>query len=180
MTYRALLLAAALFALALSPDAARAQSQPDAARLAAAKEMMQAAGVARQFDGVMPLMLQQLAQGFIAVAPGNAQQIRDVFAELGEKFSDRKGVLIDQVAALYAEQLSLEELTAVADFYRSPAGTKMSSIQPSLTRQAMLLGQRWGAEVGREIEREARLELKKFGIEISSGVVNLEPSSAEQ
>jgi hypothetical protein len=166
MPYRALLLAAALFALALSPPAARAQTEPDAARLAAAKEMMQVAGVARQFEEVMPVLLQQLAQGFVAVAPDKAQEIREVFSQLGGKFIDRKGVLIDQVAALYAEQLTLEELTAVIGFYRSAAGVKMIAIQPHVMRQAMLLGQRWGAELGREIEEEARRELKKRGIEL--------------
>ena len=30
----------------------------------------------------------------------------------------------------------------------------------------MALGQRWGAQIGREIEQEARKELKKRGIEL--------------
>jgi hypothetical protein len=30
----------------------------------------------------------------------------------------------------------------------------------------MALGQRWGAQLGREIEEEARRELKKRGIEL--------------
>jgi hypothetical protein len=29
-----------------------------------------------------------------------------------------------------------------------------------------VLGQRWGAEIGRELEQEARKELKKRGIEL--------------
>jgi uncharacterized protein len=166
MPYRALLLAAAVFVLLFSLPSARAQTTPDAARLAAAKEMMAVAGVAKQFEEVMPLLLQQLAQGFVAVAPDKAQEIREVFSQLGSKFNDRKGELIDQVATLYAEQLSVEELTAVAGFYRSPAGVKMIAIQPHVMRQAMLLGQRWGAELGREIEEEARRELKKRGIQL--------------
>ena len=31
-------------------------------------------------------------------------------------------------------------------------------------RQSMTLGQRWGAQLGREIEQEAREELKKRGV----------------
>jgi hypothetical protein len=166
MPYRALLLAAALIVLAPAPHASRAQSGPDAARLAAAKEMMDVAGVARQFSEVMPLLLRQLAQGFIAVAPDKADEIRQVFAQLGGKFHARKGELIDQVAALYAEQLTVDEMGAVIAFYRSPAGVKMIAIQPQVMAQAMLLGQRWGADLGREIEQEARRELKRRGIEL--------------
>ena len=43
---------------------------------------------------------------------------------------------------------------------------KFIAIQPDVMRQAMMLGQRWGAELGREIEEEARGELKKRGIQL--------------
>ena len=55
MSYRALAVAAALLALVALPTPARAQA-PDAERLAAAKELMQVAGVAKQFDEVMPYL----------------------------------------------------------------------------------------------------------------------------
>jgi hypothetical protein len=166
MPYRAFLLAAAVLVLALPSPAVRAQATPDAARLAAAREMMQVAGVAGQFSEVMPVLLRQLAQGFVAVAPDKAEVIGEVFAQLGTKFDERKGELIEQIAGLYAERLSLEELGAVTAFYRSPAGAKMMAVQPQVMRQAMQLGQRWGAQLGREIEEEARRELKKRGIDL--------------
>src|SRR5205085_12571354 len=105
-------------------------------------------------------------QGFMAVAPDKANEIREVFGQLGAKFIDRKAELIEQIAGLYAEQMSVEELAAISGFYRSPAGVKFISIQPQVARQAMVLGQRWGSELGREIEEEARRELKKRGIEL--------------
>ena len=143
----------------------RAQA-PEPARLSAAREMMEVAGVAKQFDELMPLLAQQLSQSFMAVAPEKADEIRQVFAQLPGKFIDRKGELIDAVASLYAQELSVEELGAVSAFYRSPAGAKLLAVQPQIARQSMALGQRWGAQIGREIEQEARKELKKRGIEL--------------
>jgi len=70
------------------------------------------------------------------------------------------------VASLYAQELSVEELGAVSAFYKSPAGAKLLAVQPQIARQSMALGQRWGAQIGREIEQEARKELKKRGIEL--------------
>jgi uncharacterized protein len=163
MSYRAAVAAAALLALLFLPPPARAQT-PDAQRLAAAKELMQTAGVAGQFDQVMPVLTQQLAQGFISVAPDKADEIREVFSQLAVKFVDRKGELIDQIAEVYAEKLALEDLNAIIGFYKSPAGVKFIAAQPDILRQSMILGQRWGARLGREIEQEAREELKKRGI----------------
>ena len=41
---------------------------------------------------------------------------------------------------------------------------KFVAVQPDIMRQSMMLGQRWGAQLGREIEQEAREELKKRGV----------------
>jgi len=166
MSYRAAAIAAALLALVTLLSAPLRAQTPDAERLAAAKEMMEVAGVAKQFDEVMHVFMQQPAQGFISVAPEKADEIRDVFNQLAVKFVDRKGELIDQISALYAEKLTREDLAAIIVFYRSPVGAKFIALQPEITRQSMMLGQRWGARLGQDIEQEARRELKKRGIEL--------------
>jgi hypothetical protein len=165
MSHRALLLAWTLLALVATPAPLYAQA-PDTPRLAAAKELMQVAGVAKQFDEVMPMLAQKLGESFVAVAPDKADLIREVFAQMAVKFVDRKGELIDQIAVLYADKLTLEDLTAVIGFYKSPAGLRFIAVQPEMARLSMALGQRWGAQIGREIEAEARRELKKRGIDL--------------
>ena len=163
MSLRAAAIAAALLALVTLPAPVHAQAA-DAERLAVAKDLMQVAGVAKQFDEVMPYLTQQLAQSFVAIAPDKAGEIREVFSQLAVKFVDRKGELIDQITALYAEKLTLEDLRAIVAFYKSPAGVRFITAQPDIMRQSMTLGQRWGAQLGREIELEAREELKKRGV----------------
>ncbi|HEY5827932.1 MAG: DUF2059 domain-containing protein [Hyphomicrobiaceae bacterium] len=165
MLQRALLIAAFVAALLSAPASLRAQL-PDPARLAAARELMEVAGVAKQFNEVMPVLAQRLGEAFVAVAPDKADEIREVFKQVAVKFVDRKGELIDQIAALYAEKLSAEDMTAIVAFYKSPVGARFIAIQPEMSRQAMTLGQRWGSAIGREIEAEARRELKKRGIEL--------------
>ena len=165
MSCRALLLAAALALLVGAPAAVRAQA-PATDRLALAKDLMAASGVAKQFDEVMPVLAERLSEAFVAVAPQKADEIREVFSQVTVRFIDRKGELIDQIAALYAEKLTHEDLDAIVAFYKSPTGIRFVALQPEMTRQAMSLGQRWGAQIGREIEEEARRELKKRGIEL--------------
>ena len=166
MTYRALLIVVTMLAaLAALPGMSSAQA-PDAARIAAAKQMMDVAGSAAQFDQVMPLMSQQMSQAFKNIAPGNATEIDDVFRQLVPKFIERKGELLDQIATLYATEMTLDELNAIVAFYRSPAGVKFASVQPKILRDSMALGQRWGQKIGAEFADEARRELKKRGIDL--------------
>lgn len=163
MPLRVLVLAVAL--LGLCPLAGQAQA-PDAARLAAARELMEVAGVAKTFEQVMPSLAAHLSESFVAMAPDKAKEIREVFSRSMVKFVDRKSELIDQIAGLYAERLSAEDLAAAVAFYRSPAGARFVAAQPVVMRESMLLGQRWGERIGAEIEEEIRKELKKRGIDL--------------
>lgn len=145
---------------------AQTAAAPSPERLAAARELMAAAGSIRQFDQFMPALSAQLTQSFVALAPHAEKQIRDVMAEVVKRMSDRKLVLVDQVAALYAAELTKDELQALTAFYKSPVGVKFISIQPVILQQTMAIGQKWGSEIGREIDREMRRELQKRGIKI--------------
>jgi uncharacterized protein len=154
-------------AVAVAGLAGVSQAQePDPARVSAAKQMMELAGAAKQFDQVMPLMADQLTRSFIVMAPGKAREIRDVFDQLIPKFIARKGELLDQIASLYATELTQSELDAIIAFYRSPVGAKFASVQPGIVRQSMLLGQRWGQRIGAEFGEAARRELRKRGIDL--------------
>ena len=163
MVSRALLIAATILAVLAGASSAQA---PDKARVAAAKQMMELAGSAAQFDQVMPLMSQQMSQAFKNLAPGSATEIDDVFRQLVPRFVARKGELLDQIAGLYATEMTLDELNAIVAFYKSPAGLKFASVQPKILRESMALGQQWGQKIGAEFADEARRELKKRGIDL--------------
>lgn len=163
MIHRALFIAVTVLAALSGVSSAQT---PDTTRIAAAKQMMELAGSGAQFDQVMPLMSQQMSQAFKNLAPGSATEIDDVFRQLVPKFIARKSELLDQIAALYATEMTLDELNAIVAFYKSPAGAKFSSVQPKILRGSMALGQRWGQKIGEELADEVRRELKKRGIDL--------------
>ncbi|MFY9643252.1 MAG: DUF2059 domain-containing protein [Rhodomicrobium sp.] len=166
------LLAAALpsgvhHAQAQNAGAASADAQAvDPERLAAAQEFFQAAGVAKQFDAVVPLLTQQMEGIFVKLKPEHAAEIKDAFKRIPEKFATRKQELLDQIAVLYAERLTAAELKEISNFYRSPIGRKFVGIQPGLAQQSAALGKAWGQKIGLEIAQEIRNELKQRGIQL--------------
>ena len=167
MQLRARILALAFLALAWPAIAAVAQAQaPDPDRLAAAKEMMEASRVDRQFAQVMPLLLDHLKESFSRVAPDKRAIIENVFEQMQSKFISRRAELLDEIAGLYAQRLEAAEMRAVAEFYRSPVGAKLIDAQPQIMQDSMLAGQRWGQRIGQEIEEEARRELKRRGVDL--------------
>lgn len=160
---------ALVVAASLSSGGALGQSKPpaaDAERLAAARELMEVVGSAKQFDAVMPLMTAQMTRAFVAMAPHAEKEIREVMGQMLKRFSVRKGELLDQIAGLFAEKLTPEEARELIRFYSTGVGAKFVAMQPELMQRSALLGQRWGESIGRELEAEVRRELKKRGINI--------------
>jgi hypothetical protein len=111
-------------------------------------------------------MAANMTKAFVSLAPHAEKQIQEVMGQLLDRFSQRKNELIDQIASLYAEKLTLEEIQELTRFYSTGVGAKFIAMLPELMQRSMLLGQRWGEAIGREIEAEARQELKKRGINI--------------
>lgn len=163
MTLRALLIALAIAAAGL--PAAQAQA-PDPARVEAARSMMEAAGASKQIDELMPLLAGQMSETFKRLVPDKGKEIDEVFQQLVPRFIEKKDALLDQIAALYAAELTLSEINGVAAFYKSPIGAKFARIRPGIMRQSAVLGQRWGQQIGMELDAEARQELKKRGIDL--------------
>ncbi len=147
-----------------APVSGYAQKEIDPARLATAKELLEVAGSAKQFDVVVPLIAQQLENAFVNLKPDHAAEIKDVFKLMPERFSERKQELLDQIAALYAGRLTTEELRELIAFYKSPIGAKFVQLQPELLQQQMALGQAWGRKIGQEIDQQVRKELSQRGV----------------
>src|SRR5208282_1379111 len=111
------LLISPAFAIAM-PDYVQAQNTGtppsaqsiDPERSAAAKELLESAGMVKQFDTVVPLLTQQLEGLFTKLKPEHTAEIKNAFQRIPEKFAARKQELLDQIAMLYAQRLTTAEL----------------------------------------------------------------------
>jgi len=169
----ALLVTAALSGAMAEPAGAQNAGSPpanasalDPERIAAAKELLEAAGMAKQFDTVVPLLTQQLEGLFIKLKPEHAAEIKNAFKRIPEKFAARKQELLSQIALLYAGRLTAAELREISSFYKSPIGRKFVGMQAGLAQQSMALGREWGQKIGQEIETEIRNELHQRGVDL--------------
>jgi uncharacterized protein len=163
---RAVLLA---FAVLGSVGAFAQQKAPPAADpsgVAAAKDLLLAMGSMQQFEVAINSMSKGMAQAFKQQAPAKGKEIDEVMDLMAAKFNARKEEVLAMVAPLYAEKFTVQELTEIGAFYKTPIGQKMIATQPEILQKSMQLGMAWGQSIGREVEVEARKELKKRGIDL--------------
>lgn len=59
--------------------------------------------------------------------------------------------LVELVIPIYLEHLTVEEMKAAVEFYRTPAGQTIIRKMPTIMQESMLVGQEWGMEIGRRV-----------------------------
>jgi hypothetical protein len=153
-----------LWATPVNAEEAKPALDPD--RIAAARELMTATGAAKQFDAVMPMIMQQFEPLFLKMAPGHEKDVKEIMAGLLDRFSQRKSELFEKITELYCEKMTAEDMRELAKFFGTGAGARFVQVQPSLIQGSMAIGRKWGEVIGSEIDKEMREELKKRGIKI--------------
>lgn len=163
---RRTLLVALLGATQIHPVVAQQRAPVSEEAKDAARALVAASGATAQFDQIMPLISEQMTKAFVSLAPERTGEIREVMAEVVKRFTERKNELIEEIAGIYADKLSVEDLREITKFYQSGAGRRMVVELPEITRRAAAVGQAWGQRIGAEIANETRRELKKRGIDL--------------
>jgi hypothetical protein len=127
-----------------SVAAAQQAPAPDPARLAAAKDLMEVTGVNKQLDGMIAAMAQGFRTGATDVASAAAAEAagKEFDSHMARLMTYREAMLND-FAALYAEKFTAEELKSVADFYRSPTGSKFIQVMPELIQAGAQIGMKY-------------------------------------
>lgn len=140
-------------AFSLAGSAAMAQkAPPDPARLAAARDLMIVMGSDKQLDGMFQAVGQGMAQSAQATggadAAAKAKQMLDSFIA---RFQQYRAQMLDEMAALYAERFTAEELKSVADFYRGGPGAKFIASMPELMQAGSQIGMAYTQKVMQDL-----------------------------
>lgn len=170
-TARRLALGALFLTLAIGPAAAQQQPQassaaPSAAQMQVAREVVQANGEARAFDGLIQNIVDGAALGFLQTNPDLAPQLRDVAVALRPEFEKRQNEIIDILAAAYADRFTQDELKQALAFYKSPVGQKLVADRPAIVQQAVQSIQQWSTRVNSAAMERIRAEMKKRGYDL--------------
>lgn len=164
---RAASVLALLAVIALTASAAVAQKQAiDAKRIAAARELLDLTGAAKNFETIMPAMMEQISRLLITQKPDKRAEIEQVTQAVLGKLLSRRQELIDQIAVIYAARLTDDDIAGITTFFKSPVGRRYIAQQPELMKESMAAGQAWGQRLGAEIDSTMRQELKKRGIDL--------------
>ncbi len=137
--FAALLVATAISAsLWVLPSQAQ---RPDAARLAAARELVEATGGIAMAEKAIDEMLAGIINSMRQTNPAGAAEfervMRTILSPSSPKVRAYLQEIMDVTITLYAEKFTVEEMRQLSVFHRSPVGKKFQSVVPeAMSRMA--------------------------------------------
>ncbi|UFW50589.1 MULTISPECIES: DUF2059 domain-containing protein [Bradyrhizobium] len=141
-----LLLACGAFAQAPSPEA-----------MSAARKLVVTLRIADQYRAQLPQLLLKLRPVVAQDRPEIERDYDALTAPGSEIYAPFVASMIDQIAALYAQSFTVDELRQIEAFYAQPAGQKFLEKSDALAQAS--------AQVSQDVSQKAADELKQRLIE---------------
>lgn len=123
----------ACFSLSATAEPAKQQS---------VKQLMQLTGA----GNLSVQILNQLVTSFKRMAPNQPQKFWDDFAAQADPDE-----LENMIIPIYQKYLSEKEIQQLIEFYSSPLGKKLVSVQPQIMQESIQVGQEWGKSLARDV-----------------------------
>jgi len=161
--------AAALTMLALSLPAAAQQAPaaqgpaPSAGSVALAKELIELKGAQSMFDPLIVGVVEQTKGMLVQTNPQLAKDMDETAGKLRTELAPRRNELMTQVATLYAQQFTENELKEAVTFFKTPLGRKITTQEPVILDQSFAYMQQWANTLSEQVMTRFREEMKKKG-----------------
>lgn len=140
---------------------------PPSAKMQAAREVIEASGASASFQNIVPIFLDEAKRSLSRTQPPEfSKDFDDVIKILQPEFAKRYEQLMDQVATVYAERFSEQELGEIKTFYTSATGKKMVQFMPGVLQASFARAEAWSRQMTVDITSRMREEMKKKGRDI--------------
>jgi hypothetical protein len=135
---RRTLILASMFLLSICASSAQAPS-PDA--MTAARSLVTTMKLSDQYKALLPAILLSLKPALVQDRPEIERDYDAMMPTIVDAFTPYYNAMVDDVAAVYANNFTVGELHEIEAFYRQPVGQKLLEKTPALTQQSNQVSQ---------------------------------------
>ena len=170
-----LLAAGVALSLAFSALSAGAQQPPaqpplkpvSASAFAAAKELLAVKNVSQVYANAVPNIIQRTKDQFLANNLSYQKDLNEVALAVAQSMTGREKEIGEQMAKIYANDFTEQEMKDLTAFYKSPLGQKVLSEEPKSIQASMTFMGQWAQAFSESVSTEIRAEMKKRGKPLS-------------
>lgn len=157
--------------LALSGAAAQAQTQPapqaqqlkpvSPAAMAAAKELLNLKNAHVMYASAVPNIIQRTKANLLQNNLNYQKDLDEVALVIAKEFAGRENEVSEQMAKIYANDFTEQELKDLVTFYKTPLGAKLLSEEPKAIAASMGFMNQWATQFSEKVAEQFRAEMKK-------------------
>jgi uncharacterized protein len=149
----------------LAAVSAQAQT-PTAGAVAAARELLAIKGGTAMFDPVIPGVVESTKNSLLPTNPNLSRDLNEISLQLRKEYESKKAELVYEVAIIYAQHFTEQELKELIAFYKTPLGQKMLKEEPVAVDASLKRAQDWSIAFSEVVLGRFRTEMKKRGHEL--------------
>jgi uncharacterized protein len=141
----AVVLSSVFFAYSQTTPPAASAAQPNAAKLAKIRELINLMGTPR----IAIDMMKSQAASIKKLMPFPPAAQDDFEKELLGSINANE--LVDLIVPIYDRHFSEADVDGMLAFYRSPLGRRLTKALPEISAESQRVGQKWGQDLGRKV-----------------------------
>jgi hypothetical protein len=150
-------------AVALTLLASPAAFAADAPNIAIAKQLMNVTGATTVFNPLIAGVVEQSRLLYLQQNPMLGKDLNEIATKIRADLQPRFSELVDEMAKIYADAFTEQEMKEIVAFYQTPAGKKLLEQQPKLVDASMNFAGNWANKLSEEVTAKMREELIKRG-----------------
>jgi uncharacterized protein len=157
-----ILYAVAVFGSALIGTAS-GQTKPTPAALLIAKELIELKGATMAFDALVPGVIEYHKNNLLQINPNLSRELNQVAQQLNTELAPRRLEMQQELARIYAQFFTEQELKDALAFFKTPLGKKLITEEPKALEESMKSADNWSRKFAEEVVDKIRAEMRKRG-----------------
>jgi len=159
-------LSLAFSALPAAAQQPAAPQQPElkpvsASAMQAARDLLAVKNVTQVYAAAVPNIITRTKDQFLANNLNYQKDLNEVAATVAKTMAGREKEIGEQMAKIYANSFTEQELKDLTTFYKSTLGQKLLSAEPNAIQYSMIYMNQWAQSFTEAVVGEFRSEMKK-------------------
>jgi uncharacterized protein len=160
------------FGLAFSPLSASAQQQaPQAQQLKpvspsamqAARDLLAVKNVSQVYANAVPNIVERAKSQLLTNNLNYQKDLNEVAVTIAQQMAGREKEIGEQMAKIYANDFTEQEMKELTAFYKSPLGQKVLAQEPRSIQESMQFMNQWAQTFGQAVVADFRAQMQKRG-----------------
>jgi hypothetical protein len=119
--------------------------------------------VSQVYAGAVPNIVERAKSQLLGNNLSYQKDLNEVALTIAQQAAGKEKEIGEQMAKIYANDFTEQELKDLTAFYKSPLGQKLQQQEPKSIQASMLFMNQWAQALNETVVNEFRAEMKKRG-----------------